>query len=211
MPKKWHSYSEDERLLYVALLRNDGFSDDAIGKFFKSTKGTVVGFRHRRLPDFINLPKASKSSVASKRFDELMANKKAVAAARRVIEANDGIESPYAGSKRVALVQGAAKEPTREEEPTKSESHPIPLADTTNVEAEEDANVLPRSWWPEASEAWGEEPRPTRQGALIEAKQCVWNEHLREARCFAEGDDEPRLCVYHRRAFEKFSKMKPPK
>lgn len=102
MPRKWQNYDEDEQLLLVALLRGDGFTDEAIGTFFSSTKGVIVGFRHRRLPKFINLPKASKSSVQQKRLDELLADKEALTAARNVIAANEGVVSPYVGKKKPA-------------------------------------------------------------------------------------------------------------
>jgi hypothetical protein len=48
---RWSKLDEETKKLYVRILRGIGLSDERIGDFLSASKGQVVGFRHRRLPD----------------------------------------------------------------------------------------------------------------------------------------------------------------
>ena len=43
----WKELTREEQDLYLVLLWNDGHIDEAIADFFGTTKGTIVGRRHR--------------------------------------------------------------------------------------------------------------------------------------------------------------------
>jgi hypothetical protein len=206
MARKWRSYDDDELMLYVVLLRLDGHSDEAIGKFFQTTKGAAVGFRHRKLPKFINIPRASKRRVTPARFEELCESRAARSAAMRVIEENRGVAGPYVEKR---CPRGETARQAEQEAEGSIDSAKQAGSAREKAASEDTSGLIPRPGWPDASEAWGAERPPLRQGALHEAYQCVWNEHLREGRCFAVGEGEPRLCSYHRVAFEKFSSARP--
>lgn len=68
----WNKASITERKLWVTLLKNDGHSDEVIGDFFGKSKGTIVGFRHRELPELTFGAKATKQAVKSGRLSELL-------------------------------------------------------------------------------------------------------------------------------------------
>lgn len=52
---KWEDLTEEDRKRYVEVLYRAHYSDKSIADFFATTKGTVVGFRHTRLPVLTNL------------------------------------------------------------------------------------------------------------------------------------------------------------
>ncbi len=71
--KSWKKLDDAEKKLFVTLLRQDGFSDEAIADFFKATKGMVVGFRHRHLSSLTFQHKAVKGrSITRQIFDDLL-------------------------------------------------------------------------------------------------------------------------------------------
>ena len=178
MPKSWHIYSEKERVLHTVLLRNDGFSDEAIGTFFRTTKGTCVGFRHRKLPKFIHIPRATKEKVTEKRFRQLLKDETALRAAKQIIAANAGVESPYVhrfGQRRTARRKPrsgrAASAPLVEMEsesvsgPTNEET--LPIVELTAIE--EPPLSSPPPLEPERTLPSEEEVRAAARAAICEA------------------------------------------
>ena len=76
--KNWGKIPSEDKELYIRLLRTDGHSDNAIGKFFGTTKNAVVGFRYSHLPELTSGAKATKSTVDPARFEELLAEQQSV-------------------------------------------------------------------------------------------------------------------------------------
>jgi len=85
----WDTASLDDKKLYVTLLRRDHHSDEVIGTFFGKSKGAIVGFRHRELPELTFGKKATKPKVELERFKELLAAAGKVETSERAPEVSE--------------------------------------------------------------------------------------------------------------------------
>jgi hypothetical protein len=73
--KLWSDLSDEEKDLYIRLLWNDGYSDNAIGAFFDTSKNAVVGYRHSKLKDLHSRGRDRekvKRYLSKARFSELL-------------------------------------------------------------------------------------------------------------------------------------------
>ena|GEM_PF-4762429 len=69
---EWAKLTRDDKKLYVRVLREGGYSDEAIGNFFGTTKNAIVGFRHSQLPSLTSGPRATQNKVNRERFRDLL-------------------------------------------------------------------------------------------------------------------------------------------
>lgn len=83
----WDRADKETRKLWVRVLREDEHSDEVIADFFAVTKGTIVGFRHRYLPELTFGKKASRPHVNPERFRDLLE----LAAMRRLEQENGNV------------------------------------------------------------------------------------------------------------------------
>jgi len=122
----WKGLSADERRLYVRILKPE-HSDEVIATFLHTTKGTIVGFRHRELPELTGGAKASRARVEPEYFESLLAN--TVSLAPDVRTAADTPSEHVTGFCQWPLSSGGSlKNPARCNKPAKDKLCDVHLA-----------------------------------------------------------------------------------
>lgn len=69
---QWGQIPLEPKKLYVRLLLNDGYTREAIGAFFGTTKNAIVGFQHKHLPELTGQKVGTKEGVTLERLEILM-------------------------------------------------------------------------------------------------------------------------------------------
>lgn len=70
---RWARIPPEPKKLYVLLLLNDGYTREAIGAFFGTTKNAIVGFQYTHLPRLTGKAAGTKEAATLERLEELVA------------------------------------------------------------------------------------------------------------------------------------------
>lgn len=88
---RWTKIPLELKKLYVQLLLSDGFTRDAIGSFFGTSKNAVVGFQHSQLPKLTGKGVGTKDTVTTEHFEKLL-DSQAEKTGKKVKEKTPSIE-----------------------------------------------------------------------------------------------------------------------